>query len=129
MILLDEKIKKVIEQPEVIAKIAKDFFDKLSQSPPVVGSYQTRSDWKAHRKWIADTFGKNPINSVKIGDVFLDKSNRPTVPYKITLKDGKILEGTLPFYYDAQQKDWYGVEGIDWHLQDKNSIENHNKPK
>ena len=64
-------------------------------------------------------FSKNPIISVKLDAVFLDKSNRPAVPYKLTLKDGTILEGILPFGYNVRNKGWYGIEGIDWHLQNE----------
>ena len=120
----DEKIKMAMEEPEIIEKFAKEFFDGLCKLPPVLGPYQTYSDWRGHRKWISETLASNPIHSVKLGTLFLDKSNRPTIPYKLVLKDGAILEGFLPFDYDAQQKGWYGVEGIDWHLQKKKSIEN-----
>jgi hypothetical protein len=115
----EEKIQQVAGQPEVIEKVAKDFFDKLCQIPPVVGPYQTYTDYPRHRRWIKETFNKNPIISVKLGAVFTDESKRPAVPYKLTLKDSTILEGVLPFQYDARNKNWYGVEGIDWHLQNE----------
>lgn len=115
----EQKIEQVAEQPEIIAKVAKDFFDKLCLDPPVVGPYQTYTNYPMHRKWIKETFSKNPVVSVELGEVFSDKSKRPAVPYKITLKDGTILKGVLPFQYDAVNKNWYGVEGIDWHLQNK----------
>ena len=108
-----------MEQPETIEKVAKDFFDDLCQDPPIVGPYQTYTNVPKHRKWIKETFGKNPIVSVEFGAVFIDESKRPAVPYKLTLKDGTILEGVLPFQYDAGNKHWYGVEGIDWHLQNE----------
>ncbi len=116
----DEKVQQAVKQPEIIEKVAKEFFDKLCQVPPIVAPYQTYTNYPKHRKWIKDTFTKNPIVSVKLDAVFLDKSNRPAVPYKLILKDGTILEGVLPFLYDAKNKRWYGTEGIDWHLQSKN---------
>jgi hypothetical protein len=115
--IAEEKAQQAIEQPEIIEKVANDFFDKLCQAPPVVGPYQTYTDYPRHRKWIKDTFSRNPIVLVKLDAAFLDQSERPAVPYKLTLKDGTILEGVLPFQYDARNKHWYGVEGIDWHLQ------------
>ena len=84
-----------------------------------MGPYQTYENYPKHRKWIKDTFTKNPIIAVKLDTVFLDKSNRPAVPYKLTLKDGTILEGVLPFQYDPKNKSWFGTEGIDWHLQNE----------
>ncbi|MFB3895575.1 MAG: hypothetical protein ACE14V_04655 [bacterium] len=77
-------------------------------------AYQGYNDWVL---WICKTFKANPIVSVEYGKVYQDKKGRPTVPYKITLKDGKILAGDLPFEYDSQFKKWYGVEGMDWHLR------------
>lgn len=112
----DEKVRQALKQPEIIEKVAKDFFNKLRQVPPIVGPYQTYTNYPKHRKWIKETFSKNPIVSVNLGAAFLDKSNRPAVPYKLILKDGAILEGVLPFQYDAKNKRWYGIEGIDWHL-------------
>ena len=112
-----EKVKEIVKQPETIEKVAREFFDKLCQSPPVVGPYQTYTNAPMHRKWIKDTFTSNPIVKVELDKVFFDESNRPTVPYKLTLKDGTVLEGILPFQYNSINKHWYGVEGIDWHLQ------------
>ena len=118
-VIKEEKVQQAMEQPETIEEVAKDFFDKLCQDPPIVGPYQTYTNYPGHRQWIKETFSKNPIVSVKLGAVFIDESERPAVPYKLTLKDGTILEGVLPFQYDAGNKHWYGVEGIDWHLQNK----------
>jgi hypothetical protein len=44
--------------------------------------------------------------------------NLPTVPYKLTLKDGTRLEGNLPFKFtvEGDVPHWYGLHGIDWHL-------------
>ncbi len=113
----EERVQQAAEQPEVIEKVAKDFFDDLCQDPPIVVNYQTYTNVPKHRRWIKETFSKNPIVSVELGAVFIDESKRPAVPYKLTLKDGTILDGVLPFQYDARGKYWYGVEGIDWHLQ------------
>jgi hypothetical protein len=33
------------------------------------------------------------------------------------LKDGTILEGSLPFDYSAKRQCWKGMHGLDWHLQ------------
>lgn len=77
-------------------------------------AYKGYNDWVL---WMCRTFKANPIVSVEYGKVYQDRKGRPTVPYKITLKDGKILAGDLPFEYDSHFKKWYGVEGMDWHLR------------
>lgn len=118
----EEKVHQAAEQPEVIEKVAKDFFDDLCQDPPIVVHYQTYTNFPEHRRWIKETFSKNPIVSVELGAVFIDESRRPAVPYKLRLNDGTVLEGVLPFQYDARNKHWYGVEGIDWHLQPDRSL-------
>jgi len=90
-------------------------------------------------KWICNTFKGNPIVKVELGEVFIsdvkeaDLKNLPAVPYKLTLKDGRIIEGNLPFRYLPKRKGsevkayWQGLHGIDWHLQDepikKNNLE------
>ncbi|OHB67956.1 MAG: hypothetical protein A2Y76_01175 [Planctomycetes bacterium RBG_13_60_9] len=54
-----------------------------------------------------------------VGDALVvDKTGWPTVPYKLTLKDGTTLAGNLPFNYDINQGrgHWQGMEGLDWHL-------------
>lgn len=82
-------------------------------------------------KWICNTFKENPIVKIELGKVFisdvkaLDLKNLPAVPYKLTLKDGGIIEGVLPFRYFPERKGsevkayWQGLHGIDWHLQDE----------
>jgi hypothetical protein len=42
--------------------------------------------------------------------------NRAAVPYQVTLKNGAKLEGVLPMQWDARGQQWFGVEGLDWHL-------------
>jgi len=68
-------------------------------------------------RWICRTFKDNPIRTVDLGEVFKNDEGLPTVPYKVTLMDGRVLEGNLPFTYLAREGCWMGVEGLDWHLQ------------
>jgi hypothetical protein len=90
----------------------------------IVGYYQTHHWYDVLVKWICTTFKDNPIVNVELGQVFLNpeevnsEKNLPTVPYKITLKDGAKLEGNLPFKFtfDGDTPRWYGIHGIDWHL-------------
>jgi|GEM_PF-3374424 len=88
---------------------------------PTLGLYTVHTDYPSFALWCATHFKDNPIASVQLGDVFIsdalvaDKTGRPTVPYKVTLKDGSVLAGNLPFY--LSQGKWIGLEGIDWHLR------------
>ena len=87
---------------------------------PTLGLYTVGTDYPSFALWCATHFKDNPIASIQLGDVFIsdalvaDKTGRPTVPYKVTLDDGSVLAGNLPFY--LSQGKWLGLEGIDWHL-------------
>lgn len=58
----DEIVEQAVKQPEIIEKVAKEFFDKLCQVPPIVGPYQTYTNYRKHRKWIKETFPKIPLS-------------------------------------------------------------------
>jgi len=87
---------------------------------PTLGLYTVGTNYPSFALWCATHFKDNPIIDVQLGEVFIgdalvaDKTGRPTVPYKLTLKDGSTLAGNLPFY--LSQGEWIGLEGIDWHL-------------
>ena len=74
---------------------------------------------------LTTTFSTNPIVNIELGQPFANPTKLngqkalPTVPYKLTLKDGAVLQGNLPFQYefDNQTSHWFGLHGIDWHLQ------------
>jgi hypothetical protein len=91
---------------------------------PTLGLYTVNTDYPSFALWCATHFKDNPIIDVQLGDVFIGdalvagKTGRPTVPYKLTLKDGSTLVGNLPFERDTYkgQEHWNGLEGIDWHL-------------
>jgi beta-lactamase regulating signal transducer with metallopeptidase domain len=86
--------------------------------------YTVHTDYSSFALWCCTRFKDNPIIDVQLGEVFIgdtlvaDKTGWPTVPYKLTLKDGTTLAGELPFQYssDQGQGHWQGLEGIDWHL-------------
>ena len=89
---------------------------------PAAGSfYMTRTNRPKWCRWVCNTFKENPIVSIEVGEVFfgnkeiMDKKGWPTVPYKLTLKNGKKLEGNLPFSYTRGR--WLGMMGLDWHLE------------
>ncbi len=91
---------------------------------PTQGLYMVHTDYPGFVLWCCTHFKDNPIIDVQLGDVFigdalvLDKTGWPTVPYKLTLKDGTVLAGNLPFSYEVNRGrgHWHGMEGIDWHL-------------
>jgi beta-lactamase regulating signal transducer with metallopeptidase domain len=91
---------------------------------PTSGLYTVQTDYPSFVLWCCTHFKDNPIIDVQLGDVFIGdalisgKTGWPTVPYKLTLKDGSVLAGNLPFSYeiDKGRGHWHGMEGIDWHL-------------
>ena len=72
-------------------------------------------------KWVCNKFKTNPIVDVQLGKVFADSEGRPAVHFRLTLKDGEVLQGDLPFVrsYHLGHESWMGVEALDWHLQKK----------
>ncbi len=91
---------------------------------PTLGLYMVHTDYPSFALWCCTHFKDNPIVDVQLGEVFIgdalivDKTGWPTVPYRLTLKDGATLAGNLAFNYDTNQDGghWHGMEGIDWHV-------------
>jgi hypothetical protein len=77
---------------------------------------RNRSGWV---RWVCTKFKTNPIMEVRLGKVFANSSGRPTVHFLLRLHDGETLQGDLPFGWDEERKQWSGLEGLDWHLQEK----------
>ncbi len=128
----DEKHKRALEHPEEIREAARELFEAIRTAdydrdwllkdawqkfPPGAGDYMVHHDAPAWVQWACKTFKENPIVSAELGEVFRDADEYPCIPYKLTLKDGKVLVGDLPFYYDPTLEHWIGREGIDWHLK------------
>jgi hypothetical protein len=138
---ISEKQAGAMEHPEEIVETAEQLFEKIRNADyehflkkgvqwnsfPIVGYYQTHHWFDVLVKWICTTFKDNPIVQVELGEVFENtevinqKTGLPTVPYKLTLKDGTVLEGNLPFEYnfDGGKRHWHGIHGIDWHIQEE----------
>ena len=91
--------------------------------------YRGYDEWVG---WILRTFAANPVASVTLGTVFVyesghpmvephrynpDFSGYPTVPYELSLRDGTVLAGYLPFEYQVQSQTWLGKYGLDWHWE------------
>ncbi|MHC4206281.1 MAG: hypothetical protein ACYSTT_16645 [Planctomycetota bacterium] len=139
---ISEKHAGAMEHPEEIVKAAEELFEKIRNADydqilksyvngrwkkdgwkkfPPFGYYQVYTDWPSFTLWCCRKFKENPITEIELGEVFpnMSKNNLPTVPYKLTLQDGTVLEGNLPFEYnfDGDEGHWHGIEGIDWHLR------------
>jgi len=136
-----QKHAHAMEHPEEIVQAAEQLFEKIFNADydhfikknsnwrefPIVGFYQTHHGFDVLVKWLCETFRENPIVAVELGepfknpDVINNKKELPTVPYKVTLKDGAVLQGSLPFEFnfDGDIPHWHGIHGIDWHLQNK----------
>jgi hypothetical protein len=78
--------------------------------------YQVYTDYPAWMKWICQHFRTNPIVAVDLGEVTQHSGNSAALSYEATLKNGTKLEGVLPMQWDARGQQWFGVEGLDWHL-------------
>jgi hypothetical protein len=83
--------------------------------------YQVYTDYPAWMKWICRHFRTNPIVTVDLGEVARQTDGRAALPYQVTLRDGAKLEGVLPMKWDAHGQQWFGVEGLDWHLRKPNA--------
>jgi hypothetical protein len=79
--------------------------------------YQVNTDYPAWMKWICQRFRTNPIVAVNLGEVTRHGEHRAALPYHVTLNNGDKLEGVLPMQWDARGQQWFGVEGLDWHLR------------
>jgi hypothetical protein len=134
-----EKLAQAVDQPQELLQFAQEFFNKIRtadydyflkegadwQRFPIVGSYQTYKWYDVLVPWISKTFKANPIVNVELGRPFANpkkfnrKQDLPTVPYKLTLKDGTVLQGDLPcdYVFEGTTGHWFGIQGIDWHLQ------------
>ena len=139
--VLRDKRANDLENPEEIIEAAQQLFDGIRDAdydqilksyvngrwkkdgwkkfPPL--NYQVYTNWPGFALWCCRTFKENPIIEIELGEVFPNKNNLPTVPYKLTLQDGTVLSGNLPFEYnfDGGKGHWHGIHGIDWHLKDE----------
>ena len=148
----DEKITYAMEHPEEVVQAAEELFAKIRNADyaytlgnysedgrwkedgwkkfPAHNYYMVSSGWGEWAAWVCKTFIDNPIVSVEVGNMFpskeviIGRKGWPTVPYKLTLKDGSVLEGNLPFEYnfDGGKGHWHGMEGLDWHKRYKSGL-------
>ena len=98
--------------------------NKWNRFLPNTCAYMASSGFDVWVFWICDNFKNNPIQDVEVGEVAWRKSPNPmygsevaVVGYKLTLKDGTVLEGKLPFFYSPEDGVWNGMEGLDWHIK------------
>lgn len=125
----------MLKNPQVIKEAAQQLFESIRSADhdsfldangrvpawdqfPTVGRYIARMRHDRLAEWICRIFRENPIESVRLGDVFKTDSGLPAVAYELTLRDAKKLEGTMPFEYSGLEDRWWAIEGIDWHLRE-----------
>ena len=134
-----DKYEEALTHPELIVRMAKTLFEAIrgadydyflnsakpdvwKEFPPPLGEadYMVHTDYPSWVAWVCTTFRRNPIVRVELGEVFEGEYGRPTIPYRLALKDGAILSGDLPFmyYWLRGRDDWTAMEGLDWHLRD-----------
>ena len=138
---IERKHAQAMEHPDEVREAARQLFDKIRQANyqrflgkgvswqqfPIVGCYMTHHWFDVLVKWMCETFQDNPIVQVELGEVFANThevhgyTGLPTVPYNVTLRDGTVLEGCLPFEYnfDGDVGHWHGLQGVDWHLEQR----------
>ncbi len=86
--------------------------------------YCVYTNYPAWVRWVCANLKANPIETIELGDVsrgateghWAGHQNIPAVPYKLTLRDGKVLQGVLQFDYNLDEEYWMGMYGLDWHL-------------
>ena len=126
-----KKHKDAFKNPDVIKTAAKKLFDAIRNADykrhydgrnwqnflPQSTDYQVHHHFPSWVQWVCKTFKNNPIEFVGLGEVSKGQYGLPAISYKLNLRDGRELEGTLPLRYMPRQNVWMGVQGIDWHLQ------------
>ncbi|MGO9113062.1 MAG: M56 family metallopeptidase [Thermoguttaceae bacterium] len=91
------------------------------QFPAMDVNYDVAHGFPFWVKWVCDKFKADPIVDVQLGKVFTDFEGRPTVHFRLTLKDGENLQGDLPFIRNNrsghENGKLTGIDALDWHLQ------------
>lgn len=125
---VESRRKNWSAESDVIRKSALRLFNALQQAdyenpgdwqdfPAPDVQYQVYTDAPAWMHWICTHFRTNPIVSVDLGKLRQHSDGWPCFSYALALEDGSKLEGVLSFKWDARTEQWYGVEGLNWHLQ------------
>jgi len=127
--IIRQKYEKAFENTSEVIVAAREIFDALRTADhnsfkddrrpwteyPTVGKYRVGSGYDEFIKWCARKFAKDPIISAEAGNVTKGENGQPVIFYKLTLKSGEILSGSLPLEYDPLTAKWIGVRGLDWH--------------
>ena len=93
--------------------------DDWKRFPAKDVDYCVNHDYPGWVRWVCKKFKANPITDVQLGKVFVGPDGSPTLHFELRLKDGEVLKGDLPFYWDSKLKQWVGLKALDWHLQKK----------
>ena len=81
--------------------------------------YTVHSDYPGWVRWVCQRFSTNPIVDVELEVIRLafGVKQMPGVDYKLNLRNGEMLKGTLPFRWNVRKRTWEALEGLDWHRQ------------
>ena len=122
---------KVAQAAKAVAADAKRLFDAIraadydrdwtsnenwKQFPAKDVDYCVDHAYPSWVRWVCKKFKTNPIADVRLGEVFAGGDGSPTIHFELRLKDGEVLKGDLPFYWDSERKQWIGLKALDWHL-------------
>lgn len=131
--LRQQAFDRAREHPEVVMQAARKLLEDIRTADyekytresgsweefPIPGRYMTYTDWPSLVKWICTHLRKNPIQKIEVGKAFAGKETPFTCHYKLTLKNGSVLENDLPMDYDVKEQTWFGKYGLDWHRKYK----------
>jgi hypothetical protein len=93
--------------------------DDWKRFPAQDVSYSVDRDYAGWVQWVCKKFKATPITDMQLGKVVQGGDGVPSVHFQLQLKGGEIIEGDLPFRWDADKKQWIARHGLDWHLQQK----------
>ena len=125
-VLTETKQRDALNEAPAIKRTAARLIEAIRQAdyehpgdwqsfPAPDADYTVHSDYPGWMQWVCQRFRTNPIVRVELGGVLLNAKHLPCVDYKLTLRNGQTLEGTLPFRWSARAQRWGGEEGLDWH--------------
>lgn len=126
--ITEAKHKEAMKNAPAIRRAAERLFEAIRKAdyehpgdwrkfPAPDVSYTVYTDYPGWMNWICQHFRTNPIVKTELREMRLNAQKLPAFDYQLTLQNGSVLKGTLPFRWEARDQSWAGVEGLDWHRQ------------
>ncbi len=118
----DTQRRQAEQHPEIIERVAAKFFQNLRSANYSEGGrfdlhqlpYEGPGNRAALAEWMCTTFRANPIVDAQVGKPFKGDDGFMAVSYKLTLRDGTVLQGDLSFNWSPNTKAWFGMQGMEW---------------